>query len=99
MAQEDNVYTIPKRINEPIMFAWFEVGNMLIVLVALALGMVTGLAVELILFSWVYLKFSSEIAKRFPKSHLKHMLMYYGIFPTTEKHKSTPDPLKREWFK
>lgn len=96
---EDNIYKIPKRVNEPIMFAWWQFNHILVVIFALGFGMVTGMALKLTIGSIIYLKVAGYITEKFPKSRLRHLLWYQGILPTSGKYISTPDPLKREFFK
>ena len=99
MNQREDVYKIPKRVNDPIMFAWFEINHIMVVLFALGLGMVFNYAMELFVASIVYLKLAALLAEKYPKSRLKHILIYYGILPVSPKNKTTPDPMKKEWFK
>lgn len=99
MSDREDIYRIPKRINEPIMFTYWPFQHFVIVLVALGLGMVIGMALEMFVVSVVFLKVSSYLAELYPRSRLRHLLWYHGWLPVGEKHKTTPDPTKREWFK
>lgn len=107
----DNIYKIPKRINDPIMFAYFQWNSVVLVSLALMVGMWAGLTLELLVASIAYLYSIKYLGEKWPAGRLKHYLWYIGLLPAVSpklienpekrlaKLKVMYDPLKREWFR
>jgi type IV conjugative transfer system protein TraL len=99
MASNANRYKIPHRINDPLLILFiFTVEQVVPVVIALFLGMMSHQTVPALATSIIYIYGTGRLKKKYTRGYLKHRAWWMGFLPF-KISKSFPDPFKREYYR
>lgn len=97
--ENPNRYRSKTHINEPLLILLvFTKEQVLPLMAAIAIGMVTKQTLVLVMAALFYIYVSQKLKGRYPKGHVKHKLWSIGML-IIKPSKSIVDPIKRTYFR
>lgn len=96
--QNQYVYRLPHKINNPLQVVWFDVRQISIFFCIIGAGNILEQAGLSMLLAVAYVYFAKKLSSNKCRGYLRHALWWHGILPTKETS-SVKNPLTRELFR
>lgn len=91
-------YTIPHRVNKPLILAFFTLDQFIPIFIAVVLGYTFKAGMEAMIFGTIYFQVSGYFAKYHPRGFVEHSLWRMGLLRLKLGNKF-PDSLKRDFYR